>query len=191
MPRVLLIGGPNGAGKTTAAKRLLANELRFPVFVNADEIAAELCPEDPASKALDAGRRMVKELARLREARSDIAFESTLAARTPAQFLRRCKDEGYTVQVMYFWLPSPEMAIRRVATRVARGGHDIPEEVIRRRYTAGLKNMFELYMPIADRWAIYDSAYRVPKKIAQYSRDGIMIFSQQKWSMLCKRVKTN
>jgi predicted ABC-type ATPase len=166
MSNVYIIGGANGSGKTTVAKRLLPNFLSVFEYVNADEIAAGLSPFNPESVAIQAGRLMLERLESLKDTRADFAFETTLAARNFARFLRDCKSSGYTVNLIYFWLESPELAIERVQRRVASGGHNIPIDVVRRRYERGRINLTQLYLPLCDTWIIYDNSRDEPSLVA-------------------------
>jgi len=163
---VYIICGPNGSGKTTVAKKLLPNFLDVFEYVNADEIAAGLSPFNPESVAIQAGRLMLERLDTLTNLGSDFAFETTLSARHFVKFLRNCKNVGYTVNLIYFWLESPELAILRVRRRVESGGHNIPEDVIRRRYERGRINLTQLYLPICDTWIIYNNSGDEPRLIA-------------------------
>ncbi|MEO8433315.1 MAG: zeta toxin family protein [Pyrinomonadaceae bacterium] len=147
-PQVIIIGGPNGAGKTTLAPFLLRDTLKLRDYVNADPIALGLSGFDPASVALPAGRVMLSRLHSLAEQRRNFAFESTLAARSYAGWIQTLLKEGYTFQLMFIWLRSPELAVQRVRSRVRSGGHDVADEVTRRRYAAGLKNFWALYRPV-------------------------------------------
>lgn len=156
--RVILLGGPNGAGKSTAARRLLPDFLSLRAFVNADAIASGLSAFAPESVARQAGRVMIRRLKELLLEGADFAFETTLASRTFAPFLRRCRTCGYRVTVVYVWLQSAELAIERVSLRVRSGGHDVPEATVRRRYEAGWRNFLSLYRPIADEWQVYDNS---------------------------------
>lgn len=166
MPNLFIIGGANGAGKTTASMQLLPNFLEVFEYINADEIASGLSPFNPESVAIQAGRLMLERLKTLSNAGAEFAFESTLAARNYARFLKICKDKGYTINLIYFWLPSPELAIERVKRRVESGGHNIPEETIRRRYERGRINLIELYLPLCDSWMIYDNSLSQPQLVA-------------------------
>jgi predicted ABC-type ATPase len=155
---VVILGGPNGAGKTTAAQVLLPQELDIREFVNADEIARGLSPFNATGAALAAGRLMLERMRILvRDGRS-FAFETTCSGRTYVRLVRRCRTEGWRVTLLYLWLPSPQTALDRVARRVREGGHDIPADVVVRRYWAGLANMRHLYLPLADVAAIYDNS---------------------------------
>jgi len=157
-PQIIVIAGPNGAGKTSLAPFLLRDRYdEFP-FVNADAIASGLSAFEPESVAIDAGRVMLNRLHELSERRENFAFESTLAARSYAPWLSRLREQGYEVHLLFVWLQSVDLAIERVAERVRRGGHHIPSQELRRRYQRGINNLFELYIPLADTWAIYDNS---------------------------------
>lgn len=134
MPNLYIIAGCNGAGKTTASYTVLPEILECKEFVNADSIAAGLSPFNPESVALEAGRLMLQRINTLLEENVDFAFETTLSTRSYASFIKKARTVGYTVTLLYFWLNSPEFAMSRVAERVERGGHNIPEDIIKRRY---------------------------------------------------------
>ena len=157
-PQVVVIAGPNGAGKTTLAPFLLRDKLRVLEYVNADPIALGLSAFDPGSVALRAGRVMLNRLRDLAAQRKTFAFESTLAARFYLQWIEGLRANGYNFQLMFLWLRSADLAVQRVRGRVRAGGHDVAEEVTRRRYAAGLRNFWELYQPLADAWSVYDNS---------------------------------
>lgn len=158
MPQLYIIAGCNGAGKTTASYTVLPEMLGCREFVNADEIAKGLSPFNPESVAIEAGRLMLQRMDDLLSGGEDFAFETTLATRSYVKFVERAQTKGYFVTLLYFWLPTPEQAIERVATRVSEGGHHIPSDVIRRRYANGIRNLTTLYTPICDYWIIYDNS---------------------------------
>lgn len=185
MPRVYVIGGPNGAGKTTASMALFPHGLECPEYVNADAIAAGISPFRPESVALQAGRVMLARLRELVAAEQDFAFETTMASRTFAPFLRDCIAKGYTAHLLFVWLNSPELAIERVAHRVAAGGHHIPDDVVRRRYVRGIQNFISLYIPLANEWRCYDNSEGEKLPIASQAQNGtITIEDQEKWNIL-------
>jgi predicted ABC-type ATPase len=157
-PLVVVIAGPNGAGKSTMAPRLLRDALAVSEFVNADPIATGLSAFRPESVAMTAGRVMLARLKALAEARGDFAFETTLASRTFAPWLRSLRASGYRVHVVFLSLPSADLAVARVAERVRQGGHDVPEAVVRRRFEAGLRNFFALYLGSVDTWRMLDNS---------------------------------
>lgn len=171
MPDLYLIAGCNGAGKTTAATVLLPEVLGIQHFVNADQIAAELSPENPEAVAIQAGRLMLHRVDELLAERADFALETTLATRSYAGLVRRAQAVGYAVILVYFWLESPDLAIQRVARRVREGGHSIPDDVVRRRYALGLKNLRELFLPLVDEWLVCENNSELPTFVAEKRRD--------------------
>jgi predicted ABC-type ATPase len=148
--QIIIIAGPNGAGKTTLAPLLLRDWLGLMEFVNADTIASGLSAFDPEKAAMEAGRVMIRRLRELAARRDNFAFETTLVTRSYAPWLNRLVSEGYRISLLFIRLDSPELAIERVRARVASGGHDIPEETVRRRYLSGVRNFFSLYQSLAD-----------------------------------------
>jgi predicted ABC-type ATPase len=166
VPDIFVIGGPNGSGKSTTARELLPDYLGCMEFVNADEIACGLSAFRPETVAWQAGRAMLDRLNQLASETVDFAFETTLASRTFAPWLRQRQLEGYRVHVFYLWLPNPELAVARVALRVQAGGHNVSESDIRRRYERGRRNFFELYAPLANTWELYDNSISEPRLVA-------------------------
>ena len=185
-PTVVIIAGPNGAGKSTAAPFLLRDALGILEFVNADQIAAGLSAYSPETVAFAAGRIMLKRLHDLANSHSSFAFESTLSSRTFAPFVARCKSQGYRVRLFYIALPSPELAINRVALRVKLGGHNIPAMDIERRFHRSLHNLFELYKPLADTWTVLDNSSGVLAPIARGTAKRTYAEDSAKWLNLKK-----
>ncbi len=157
-PSVVVLAGPNGAGKTTLAPAMFRDVLRIDEFVNADTIAAGLSGFAPERSAFAAGRIMMARLRSLAAGRSSFAFETTLATRSFAPWLKGLQATGYLVQISYIWLESPEIAVARVGQRVMQGGHHVPEADIRRRYRRGISNFVGLYHEMADGWTVYDNS---------------------------------
>lgn len=157
MKQLYIIAGCNGAGKTTASMTILPEVLNCREFVNADEIAKGISPFSPEEVAIDAGRIMLQRIEYLLTQDETFAIETTLATKSYRNLILRAKERGYTIILLFFWLPSPEMAVERVASRVAAGGHDIPKHVIHRRYWNGLYNLFEIFIPIVDFWSLYEN----------------------------------
>lgn len=187
MPDLYVIGGSNGSGKTTVSLSLLPN-LGVVEYINADAIAAGLSPFNPESRAMQAGRLMLARLEEAARAGTDFAFETTLAARMFAPFVERCKARGYTVSLLYFWLCSPDLAVERVARRVASGGHGIPENVIRRRYERGRRNLIELYLPLCDDWMIFDNSEPDYQLVAEgLSGQTPVIYDHATWTLITRR----
>jgi len=165
-PNVYIVAGPNGAGKSTFARLFLPEYADCREFVNADLIAAGLSPFHPEGLAIQAGRLMLERVETLARARVDFGFETTLAGRGYTSLLKRLKDSGYRIHVFFLWLPSVEMALARVRERVLAGGHSVPEEVVRRRFSRGLTNLFEIYAPLLDSWLVFDNAQEQPRIVA-------------------------
>ncbi|HEX5445353.1 MAG TPA: zeta toxin family protein [Pirellulales bacterium] len=158
IPKVVVLAGPNGAGKTTAAQKLLHDLAGLQYFVNADWIARGLSGFNPDAAAIDAGRVMLARLRQLADMRATFAFETTLASRTFAPWIGDLCKSGYRFALIFLWLPSADHALARVADRVHAGGHAVPDETVRRRYLAGLRNFFELYQPLSTGWRFYDNS---------------------------------
>ena len=161
-----IIAGCNGAGKTTASKTILPKSLLVKEFVNADEIAKGLSPFNPEGVAIEAGRLMLRRIEDLLEMGESFSIETTLATRSYINLVRRAQEKGYVVHLLFFWLDSIELAKRRVADRVASGGHNIPLPVIERRYKAGLKNLFEIFMKEVDIWILFDNSLNKGERVA-------------------------
>ncbi len=161
--RIFIIASPNGAGKTTFAREFLPNEAHCPDFINADLIAAGLSPFNPEAAALRAGRLMLEEIDRRVASGQSFAFETTLSGLAYVRKLAQWRRLGYFVKLVFLTLPSADMAVARVAARVAQGGHSIPEDVIRRRYATGRHNFEGRYKSAVNAWTLYDNSGVVPK----------------------------
>ena len=161
-----IIAGCNGAGKTTASMTILPKSLLVKEFVNADEIAKGLSPFNPEGVAIEAGRLMLERIKYLINKEESFSIETTLATRSYINLVMDAHKRGYIVNIIYFWLESPELAANRVAECVSKGGHDIPRDVIFRRYSKGINNLFNLFMDKVDVWAIYDNSQYKRERIA-------------------------
>lgn len=165
--KILIIAGPNGAGKTTFAREFLPNEANCPVFVNADLIAVGLSPFQPEAAAIRAGRIMLEQIHEYVKKYENFAFETTLSGRTYARMIPEWREVGYRVKLIFLRLPIPEMAVARVRLRVREGGHNVPEDVVRRRFQAGWRNFETIYRDIVDEWIVYDNSGDEPVLIAE------------------------
>lgn len=161
--QIIVIAGPNGAGKTTFAREYLLNEANCPDFINVDLIAAGLSPFDPDRAAIQAGRLMLSEIERRVRKGQSFAFETTLSGQGYARMIPEWRRAGYRVRLIFLSLPSAEMAVARVAMRVAQGGHNVASAVVRRRFDSGLRNFHHTYKGLVDRWEWYDSSGTVPR----------------------------
>lgn len=174
MPRLYIISGCNGAGKTTASYSLLPEMLDCSEFVNSDEFAKGLSPFNPEKASIQASRYMLLKIRYMLKKQRDFAVETTLATRTLLKTAKMAQSAGYTVTLLYFWLNSPELAIERVKARVETGGHNIPEETIRRRYQVGIDYFFHYYAPICERWILTDNSQIPFRVIAEGSKDDVI-----------------
>jgi len=166
-----IVAGPNGAGKTTFAKEFLPNYAECLEFVNADLIAGGLSPFYPERAAIRAGRLMLEQIRLLASQDRDFGFETTLAGKSYVRFLTNLKAQGYRIHLYFLWIKNVDIAIERIADRVRRGGHSVPEDVVRRRFNRGIPNFFNLYRPLLDFWVIFDNSTENPVMIA-YEEDG-------------------
>jgi predicted ABC-type ATPase len=184
LKEIVILGGPNGAGKTTAARRLLPKFPDIHEFLNADEFARLISPEDIESAAFAAGRKMLARMRELIQLNRSFGLESTLSGRSYFRLLRTCKKNGWRITLLFLWLPSPESAIKRVARRVREGGHGIPSATVRRRYYAGLRNLLNLYLPLADEAEIYDNSSRLIR-IGERVEGGVLrVIDAKRWAKL-------
>ncbi|MCD6010469.1 MAG: family ATPase [Flavipsychrobacter sp.] len=189
MPNLYIIAGCNGAGKTTACLTILPEILHCNQFVNADYIAAGLSPFDVESVAIEAGRIMLHRIDELINLKEDFAIETTLATRSYVSLVHKARALGYKITLVYIWLNSPEMAIERVAERVKNGGHNIPVDVVRRRYFGGLKNLFKLFMPICDAWIVADNSLNNLNIIARKQEEfENVIKDHELWGTICRQI---
>jgi predicted ABC-type ATPase len=170
---VVVLAGPNGAGKSTSAADLLRGALSVEEFVNADTIALGLSAYRPEAAAVAAGRVMLERLHFLARERRDFAFETTLAGKGHARWLRGLGKGGYRTHLVFLSLPDADLAVARVTERVRQGGHHVPENVVRRRFAASLSNLFALYSELVDSWQVYDNADLTgPRLVASRSVGG-------------------
>ncbi|MBQ8837715.1 MAG: zeta toxin family protein [Bacteroidales bacterium] len=190
MARLYIISGCNGAGKTTASYSLLPEMLECSEFVNSDEFAKGLSPFNPEKASIQASRYMLLKIRYLLKKKSDFAVETTLATRTLLKTAKMAQNAGYTVTLLYFWLNSPELAVERVKARVESGGHNIPEETIRRRYHVGIDYFFHYYAPICERWILADNSQIPFRVIAEGSKtDVINIRDEETYEKILKIAK--
>ena len=180
-----IIAGCNGAGKTTASYTILPDIIKCKEFVNADEIAKGLSPFQPETVAFEAGRIMLNRINELLQQNENFAFETTLSTRSYKNKVLDAKNKNYNITLLFFWLKNPELAKERVKTRVLEGGHNIPVDVIERRYFKGIKNLFEIYIPISDQVLIFDNSEGKHQLIAEKSSsDELNILDKQKFNEL-------
>lgn len=189
-PLVVVLAGPNGAGKSTSAKRLLRDALAVEEFVNADTIAQGLSAYRPEAVARAAGRLMLARLDDLARERRDFAFETTLSGRLHARRLRTLREEGYRIHLVFVALPDADLAVARVGERVRQGGHRVPDDVVRQRFLGGLRNLFSIYMAVADSWQVYDNSDLTPRLLASGGIGSpVTVADQSAWDHLKGKIQ--
>lgn len=191
MPNVIVISDANGAGKSTLAPYLLRDTFGILEYVNADTIAEGLSAFAPEAVAIEAGRIMLKQVKMLSLQEKDFAFETTLSSRFYGKFLRGLQSKDYSFHLIFLFLQSAELAVERVRERVRLGGHNIPEEVLRRRYAKGLRNFFEIYQPLANSWRFYDVSDKSPVLVAFKAKKELQIVEESLWNQIIETVRKN
>ncbi len=189
-PSAYIIAGPNGAGKTTFAREFLPNYADCRNFVNADLIAQGVSPFSPETAAVRAGRLMLEEISLFMRRGADFAFETTLSGRGHLNLLRHLKKQGYGVHVFYLWVSSVDLALSRIRERVLRGGHDVPEAVVRRRFDRSIANFLVHYRPLADSWILYDNSLEIPEVVAFERQGRLRIVEASLYNSLVARYGT-
>ena len=184
MPRLYILCGCNGAGKTTASYTMLPEILDCHEFVNSDEFAKSLSPFDPSTASVSASRFMLMRIQFLLDQGTDFSIETTLATRSLVSIIKDARSRGYSVALLYLWVQSPEIAIQRVRDRVNHGGHNIPEDVLRRRYQMGIRYLFNTYIPLCDRWVMVDNTKSPFSVIAEGSSGRLVIKDEDKFNKI-------
>lgn len=185
-----IISGCNGAGKTTASYTVLPEVLDCQEFVNADEIARGLSPFNPESVAIEAGRLMLQRIQELLKEEKTFSIETTLSTKSYKSLVQEAHAKGYKVKLIFFWLDTPETAINRVAQRVSEGGHNIPTETIIRRYHAGIKNLFNIYMNHVDYWLLINNTTGDCEYVAEGGKDiDTVIFNDETFNKIKQYVR--
>jgi predicted ABC-type ATPase len=182
-----IIAGPNGVGKTTFAREFLPKYADCKNFVNADLIAQAMAPFSPETAAIRAGRMMLGEIRSFAKKRVSFAFETTLSGRGYMGLLRRLKAQGYEVHVYFLWVESVDLALARVQERVLRGGHDVPEAAVRRRYDRSIQNFLVHYRRLADFWTLFDNSGAIPRVVAFEKSEEVRIIDDNVFGALVKR----
>jgi predicted ABC-type ATPase len=183
-PNVYIIAGPNGVGKTTFAREFLPNYANCRIFINADLIAAGMSPFAPERAAFRAGRLMLQEIEIQANLGVDFGFETTLSGKGHLQVVRGLKRRGYEVHIFYLWVPSAELTLARIKERVLRGGHDVPEAIVRRRFTRSIGNFLGPYGRLADRWVLFDNSGVMPREVATSRHGQLSVMDKRLYNQL-------
>ena len=188
-PKVYVIAGPNGAGKTTFVKEFLPVYADCINFINADLIASGLSPFKPEAAAIKAGRIMIEQMREYALANKDFTFETTLSGRSHLRFIRDLKTKGYEIHLIFLWIRNVDLAQKRVADRVRSGGHNVPEDVVRRRFPRGIKNFFNVYRPVLDSWMLFDNSSDEPNLVAEEGSNGLKVYDNELFKKIEKSME--
>ena len=186
---VYIIAGPNGSGKTTFAKLFLPDYVNCPNFVNADLIALGLAPFKPRAAAIKAGKLVLQQIHEYSERGVDFAFETTLSGKSYKSLLIELKSKGYALHLFFLWLPGVELAMARIKERVQEGGHNVPAEDVRRRFSRGINNFFTLYEPLLDSWMLFDNSKAKPTLIAKRKNGHREIINEELFQVIQRTVR--
>jgi predicted ABC-type ATPase len=185
---VYIIAGPNGSGKTTFAVKFLPKYARCPTFVNADLIAQGLAPFSPGTAAIKAGKLVLEQVHLFANRGVDFAFETTLSGKLYTNLFKSLKAKGYKIHLFFLWLPDADLAVSRIKSRVAQGGHDVPANDILRRFDRSVRNFFRLYQPLVDSWMLFDNAGPIPVLIAERKNGKITIVDKSLYNHIVKGI---
>ena len=185
---VYIIAGPNGSGKTTFAVKFLPEYVRCPNFINADLIAHGLSPFSPGAAAIKAGKLVLEQIHRFANSGVDFAFETTLSGKLYVNLFKSLKAKGYKIHIFFLWIPDANLAISRIKSRVAEGGHDVPIQDVLRRFDRSVRNFFSLYQPFIDSWVLFNNAGATPVLIAERKNGKIRIVDESSYSDIVKGI---
>lgn len=189
MPTCWIIAGPNGAGKTTFAMEFLPGLAECSHFINADLIASGLNPFNPKVEQITASRIFLQEIKDAISKGADFAFETTLSGKANLRLIKKLRNEGWDVELIYLALPSVDMCKRRVVERVAHGGHDIPKQDIERRYRRSLSNLFQSYLNAVTHGRCFVNHLSEPELVFAYTNEVISIIHPTYFEILKNQVK--
>jgi predicted ABC-type ATPase len=183
-PNLYIIAGPNGAGKTTFARKFLPKYANCKVFINADLIAQGLSPFAPERAAFRAGRLTLEEIETQAERGEDFGFETTLSGKGHLELIRGLKKRGFEVNIFYLWVSDEELTLARIKERVSLGGHDVPKNVVERRFARSIGNFLGPYRRLADHWILFDNSGAVPREIATSRERKLRVLDERQYNEL-------
>jgi predicted ABC-type ATPase len=166
-----VFAGPNGSGKSSI---IAPGEFEGKEdLLEADAIARRINPELPAQAALSAGREVLRRAKRHVERQESFSIETTLSGNWTSSVIRDALEHGFFFRLVYICLDNPERSIQRVRERVARGGHDVPDKDVRRRYARSLVNA-EKMLRVAHQSLVFDNSGKAPVLLFE-AREGIIL----------------
>ena len=177
MPKLYIVAGPNGSGKTTFAREFLPYYARCSNFINADLIARGLSPFLPSVMGIKAGKLLLLQVQEFIKQKADFAFETTLAGKSYVNLINEAKGKGYLIHIFFLWIPDVKLAQERIKQRVKEGGHNVPTEDVKRRFSRSLRNFIGLYGPLCDTWILFDNAGEKPVVVAKETKKGLKIIN--------------
>ena len=180
--KLYIIAGANGSGKTTFAKSF--SNIHDLYFINADEIAKELDPDNITKYQVKAGRIFFQELNKRLNEKNSFIIETTLSGKYLVKYIKKAQENGFEVEMIYLFLEKAEENISRVAHRVLNGGHNVPKNDIIRRFYRSKEMFMHIYKGLLDKWTIYYNADEVFEKIATDE----MIYDEDKWQEFRKDI---
>ena len=184
---VYVIAGPNGVGKTTFARKFLPKYANCKNFVNADLIAEGMSPFSPEAAAVRAGRLVLSEIRFFSQRRVSFAFETTLSGRSNLSLIEKLEKSGYKVHIFFLAVSTVDVALSRIKARVLKGGHGVPEAVVRRRFDRSFRNFFVEYRELADSWYLFDNTSTKPATLAFKRGSRARIIDREAYQKLITR----
>jgi len=180
-----IIAGPNGSGKSTFAKEFLPLYVHCPSFINTDVIAQGLS-FSPEQAAIKAGRIVLKQIDQYAAQQKDFGFETTLSGKSYARTFEKLKSEGYKISLFFLWLPDVHLSLARIKHRVSKGGHNVPEKDVRRRFQRAIDNFRTIYKDRADNWMFFDNSTEKPHLIASFADGKLSIEDKARYEAIFK-----
>ncbi len=183
-----IIAGPNGSGKTTFATEFLPDYAKCPNFVNADLIAQGLAPFSPQQVAIKAGKLVLQQIDEFSDRGVDFGFETTLSGKLHINLFKELKKKCYKLHLFFLWIPGPELAIVRIKDRVTKGGHDVPQKDVKRRFYRSVSNFFKIYRPSLDKWMLFNNSSIKPSLIAKKNNGSVDIVDKELFESIINRI---
>jgi len=182
-----MIAGPNGVGKNHIRAEVPPKYANCKNFVNADLIAQGMSPFSPEAAAIRAGRLVLSEIDFFSQKQVSFGFETTLSGRSYLNLVQRLKKKGYRIYLFFLFVEAVDVTLARIRERVLKGGHDVPEDVVRRRFDRSVRNLFREYQQLVDAWYLFDNTGTEPVPIAFKKGRRVRIMKPETYEMLISR----